>query len=1057
MFRATWRPQGCVIDMKTMKTTLKATLVATAIATFPFAAHAAGLGAINVFSGLGQPLLAEIELQATPEELQGLTARVASVDAFRQAQLGYTAVMASLNFAIQPRGDGAVVRVTSDRPINEPFLEMLVELNWSNGRVLREYTVLLDPVDLVRPPVSAALIQPPTAPSAAAAVPSTATAPPASAPRAAPAPTTRGPVEYRVQRGDTLRAIAAAHRPADVTIEQMLVALLRQNPNAFDGNNMNRLRAGAILTIPDASVPREIEVGQARREVVAQSSDFEAYRQRLAGVAAAAPAAAAPDTREAVGQITARVDDPPETAAPTDRVQVSGAPSEGDTEQLARLQALEEELVARERSLEEANSRLAELEQSIRDLQRLVELRNETLAQLQEQLVQSGETGVDPVMVPREAVAPETVEPIAETSTTDEATVSGEPISVPADETAAPLVEEPPQVAAPAQETSPVAVAPSAPPVVEDAPQPRPAPVAPPMQPQPTFLQSLLDDPMMMAAGGGVLVLLLGYAGYRVRQRRKTEPEPISGLSEYPSEGHSVFGGKGGQSVDTGSSSVLHTDFSQSGLSAIDADEGVDPVAEADVYMAYGRDAQAEEILLDALKADASRPAIYLKLLEIYAQRESPRQFESVATDLYSRTEGLGDDWKRAAEMGRKLDPENPLYSAGPMTGDDAPMTEPGAGGRAAGSATAAAAAGVAGAAAASALGGGEQKDGDEFAAASGEQSLDEVDFTTSMPMQPTASQLKDTWSMPGELSQLSRAIEEGSADDVGKAIDSAVQEQGEAEPDSEDVDFSVLDFDLGSEAGSGQKSTAEPGGKDGVGAEPAPSVEDTGLSFDLDMGDLSAPAKEVAASGEMDVERSNSGLDFDVSDASASPKHDASLDATMIGDAADLAAAERAADAAAGRSPGTDEAATFDLDATMVDDELAAIHAGRSAPEAAPGEVDDSVMDLEKTGFDNSLLDFDFDLDAPAQSSDDTPAIDLSNIDLDLDPDAPAQSASFETSADAAGDDLLEEADTKLDLARAYEEMGDVDGARELIEEVLREGSAAQQEKAKAMLNRLG
>jgi pilus assembly protein FimV len=104
------------------------------------------------------------------------------------------------------------------------------------------------------------------------------------------------------------------------------------------------------------------------------------------------------------------------------------------------------------------------------------------------------------------------------------------------------------------------------------------------------------------------------------------------------------------------------TDFSQSGLSAIDTDEGVDPVAEADVYMAYGRDAQAEEILQDALRADPERVAIYLKLLEIYAQRKSVKQFETVATDLYARTGGRGADWERAAVMGRKLDPENPLY-----------------------------------------------------------------------------------------------------------------------------------------------------------------------------------------------------------------------------------------------------------------------------------------------------------------------------------------------------------------------------------------------------------
>src|SRR5690606_3887689 len=122
----------------------------------------------------------------------------------------------------------------------------------------------------------------------------------------------------------------------------------------------------------------------------------------------------------------------------------------------------------------------------------------------------------------------------------------------------------------------------------------------------------------------------------------------------------------GGEQVDTdsttGPSSVLDTDFSQSGLAAMDASEGVDPVAEADVYLAYGRDAQAEEILLDALKVDSSRHAIYVKLLEVYEQRGDRGQFEAVATDFYGRTGGEGAEWQQAADMGRRLDPENPLY-----------------------------------------------------------------------------------------------------------------------------------------------------------------------------------------------------------------------------------------------------------------------------------------------------------------------------------------------------------------------------------------------------------
>ena len=129
----------------------------------------------------------------------------------------------------------------------------------------------------------------------------------------------------------------------------------------------------------------------------------------------------------------------------------------------------------------------------------------------------------------------------------------------------------------------------------------------------------------------------------RRQQRAKAAGFNTTALSEASTSPNSLFGNAGGQTVDTGTS-VLHTDFSQSGLSAIDTDEGVDPVAEADVYMAYGRDAQAEEILLDALKDDPSRGAIYVKLLEIYAQRKSVKQFENIASELFTQTGGAGEE-----------------------------------------------------------------------------------------------------------------------------------------------------------------------------------------------------------------------------------------------------------------------------------------------------------------------------------------------------------------------------------------------------------------------------
>jgi pilus assembly protein FimV len=952
-----------------MKSSLKATLIATAIATLPLGAHAAGLGAINVFSGLGQPLRAEIELRASSQELQSLTARVAPVDAFRQANVPYAAAMTGIRVAVESRGDRAVVRVSSDTPVNDPFVDMLLEINWASGRLLREYTFLLDPVELRAPAPVAARVSPPAAAS--------------EAPRpGAPARADR----YEVKRGDTLHRVAEMHRLPGASLEQTLLALFRENPAAFDGANMNRLRAGAILSVPGEGALQAVEPAAARREVLAHSADFEAYRNRLAGaVAARPPAPEQAATQAGAGTIVPRVDEGPRSGDTGDRVRVSGAPAENgavagaDDARIARLQSLEEELVARDKALDEANGRLAELEKNIRDLQQMLELRNRSLAQLQGQAAGGADAP---------AAAP--VAPVAETQ--------------------APRSESP-------QPQPPVRQA------LPDEPVPEPSVVA-----------SLLDDPLMLAGGGAIGALLLGYAGFRARQRRHERggaTDSMALMSELPAAPNSVFGGTGGQSVDTSNSSVIHTDFSQSGLSAIDADEGVDPVAEADVYMAYGRDAQAEEILLDALKADASRAAIFLKLLEIYAQRKSLKQFETIASDLYSRTGGEGSDWEKAAEMGRAVDPDNPLYrssavapsGAGPAT--EQPQVRPSA--RVAPAAGMGQAAGVGAAASLAA-----QPDAGAGAAPA---PLSALDFTTSipgmladgLPTELSTSQINDAPALRGGPGQLAHG---GIEDDLGLQVDAV---RGEDSGEFPEIDATALDFDLDlGDVGDAPVVVA---------GATAPDAEE--LTFDLVAGD-----DDVAAAIPAEA-----------------PADAASMSATVIGHGMDFAAAsEEFAPALDSDEPPMQAApVAFDIDATML-----------CPPELGDG-AGDAVMDLEKTTFDSSLLDFDFDLEGSVpEAASGAPALDLSGIDLELEvpgeevalaaasPAAQRRATAEAEQARSAGVEFVpdaeaaQEIDTKLELARAYEEMGDKEGARELIEEVLRDGTDDQRGVAGRLLERL-
>ena len=143
-------------------------------------------------------------------------------------------------------------------------------------------------------------------------------------------------------------------------------------------------------------------------------------------------------------------------------------------------------------------------------------------------------------------------------------------------------------------------------------------------------------------------------------RRRKTTKFEDSIISGTDIKTNTVFGSTGGGVVNTGDNS-LASDFSREGLGNIDTDE-VDPIAEAEVYLAYGRDAQAEEILKDALKKDPQRQEIYLKLLEIHAQHNKPSAFETVAAELYAVSQGQGEMWQKAVALGRQLDPANPMF-----------------------------------------------------------------------------------------------------------------------------------------------------------------------------------------------------------------------------------------------------------------------------------------------------------------------------------------------------------------------------------------------------------
>jgi len=181
------------------------------------------------------------------------------------------------------------------------------------------------------------------------------------------------------------------------------------------------------------------------------------------------------------------------------------------------------------------------------------------------------------------------------------------------------------------------------------------------------MLDSLLENPLLLPGAGVLVALLAGLGLYRLRGKLK-KPAGETSFLESRLQPDSFFGASGGQRIDTRDATASTTGQSSSmsySLSQLDAIGDVDPVAEADVYLAYGRDLQAEEILKEAMRADPDRMAIRTKLLEVYAKRRDLKGFELLATQLFNLTRGEGEDWEKAQTLGQGIDPDNVLYRPG--------------------------------------------------------------------------------------------------------------------------------------------------------------------------------------------------------------------------------------------------------------------------------------------------------------------------------------------------------------------------------------------------------
>lgn len=630
------------------KASLLASVMVLAFGLSSLDANALALGRINVLSVLGEPLRAEIDIpDISQEEASSLRAFVASPEAFRASGLDYNVIVSSVEVKLQKRPDGrSFLRLTSTRPVNDPFLDLVLETQWATGRIVRDYTMLFDPPGLRQqavptapqvaptPPAAVSRPAPATPPIAGAPSPAVAPARPAPSPKSPVAPpvaaTPSGNSQVTVRAGDTAGRIAAANKPDSVSLDQMLVALQRNNPDAFIGGNVNRVKAGAVLDIPTAEQAAATPANEASKTVNAQSKDFNQYRRRLAEEATTARNTSL--GRQAVGKVEATVEDQKPAASAPDKLTLS----KGGVQAKAT-----EAQIAASAQAKEATERTAELARNISDLAKLQAASGitDSTPALAASAAKQGSVNVTTGSPP--AVAPAVVASDLK----------------PAVETPAPVAEA--SAAAPAEVAASASVTPE--PV---APTPTPIAKAPtPTPPEPSLLSEIMDNPMAPIAAGGLVALLAGFGLYRARQRKKSGPVDSSFL-ESRLQPDSFFGVSGGQRIDTKEATTTGSSMVYS-PSQLDAVGDVDPVAEADVYLAYGRDLQAEEILKEAMRTNPTRVAIHSKLLEIYAKRRDTKAFEVVATEAYGLTTGNGLEWEQICERGRDLDPGNPLYQPG--------------------------------------------------------------------------------------------------------------------------------------------------------------------------------------------------------------------------------------------------------------------------------------------------------------------------------------------------------------------------------------------------------
>jgi pilus assembly protein FimV len=937
--------------------------IAVASALTSGMAQAVGLGEVSLKSSLNQPLVAEIELLEVRDLATGeLVPSLASPEDFTRAGIDRQFMLNDLTFTPVIKVNGkSYIRVTSNKPVREPYLNFLVEVLWPSGRLLREYTLLLDPplyspqtaaAVAPRMPVAAPVQRPVASPVRSA---STSTEPVAPASRPASVARTSNKLtgkEYKTTSSDTLWEIA--RRVPGGSPHQTMLAIQDLNPDAFIGGNINRLKRGQVLRLPDQ---QQIN-SRSPSEAIAQANEQTSAWREGRSIASSENRQLDATKRNVAGAAPAKTEIKDSLQLVAAEAAKAGAGSDkgtnGDSKALNdKLQVTKESLDSTRRENGELKGRMTDLQSQLDKLQRLIQLKDDQLAKLQADLASKANESVVPasaVAAPvAEVKAPEAIVPAP--ALKEPAAVvapSDAPARKPVVDAQKPVESTPPvtdfnyseEAAKPAE---PVVATPAEPvkPVV-----PAVAPVAAPQEKG--LFSDLMANPMLLAiaGGGGLLALLVGLMMLSKRNAQK-EAELLEGLQAEDAEAldselelpESSFDG-----LDEGVSADGEPEQAPERVTA----QTADPLGEADIYIAYGRFNQAAELLQNAVNDEPQRSDLRLKLLEVQAELGDREGF--------ARQE---DELREIGGVSAEVDQLKAKYPSM-----------------------------VAGAMAAVAIASAD----DELDAFS----LDDLDFDEPAAAAPVTD-MDDAFDL--------------SLDDLEAEMDSDLAASNAANLSS---DFSELSLD---------------GDFDLADADISP-VTDKELSFDLE--------SEIAAKADEDS--------FDLADFSLEMEADGPSGAKI-----------------------TNEEFLLNLD-----DEPTDITANEPSELSMtlPSEALELADDLElPADFDLSLAE-----ETSAEVSSDSFADHLNEVTAELEQlsnnleqvDAPTEldAPLFEVeSAESIGDDDdddfdflsgTDESATKLDLARAYIDMGDTEGARDILDEVVAEGSETQQQEARDLIARL-